>query len=194
MPLIHQILTFWFGDPQSEDTRYVERRKLWFSKNPELDQVIRTQFQPVYEQAAAGHLEQWRRSHRGCLALLLLFDQFSRNMFRGTAQMLATDSLALEIAEEAIAKGFDQAVPPIQRIFFYLPFEHSENLEHQRRSVELFHQLCQSSPEFEDVLDYAKRHQAVIERFGRFPHRNLMLDRPTSLAEAEFLQQPGSSF
>lgn len=193
-PQINSILTFWFGDPQFEDTGYAQRRKLWFAKSLEVDQQISTRFQLLYEQAVAGGFPKWQQSPQGCLALLLLFDQFPRNMFRGTPQAFATDTQALQVAKTAIDRGFDQACPSIQRIFFYLPFEHSENLADQRRSIELSGRLVAEATELTDVFDYAIRHQQVIERFGRFPHRNMILDRLTTPEEAEFLQQPGSSF
>jgi uncharacterized protein (DUF924 family) len=190
---IATILRFWFGDPQVDDS-YQQRRKLWFRKRPQVDQEIRDRFQSLYDRAVAGEFSDWQRSPQGSLALLLLFDQFPRNMFRDSAQAFATDPLALAIAEAAIVQDFDQLLEPIRRIFVYLPLEHSENLDHQRRSVELFRQLHSQHPEFADILDYAIRHQQVIERFGRFPHRNQWLDRPSTPEEMEFLQQPGSSF
>lgn len=188
------ILQFWFGDLQSESSSYAQRRKLWFGKQPEFDAAIRQQFQPIYEQAAAGTLDVWQQTPLGCLALILLLDQFSRNMFRDTPQAFATDRQALQFARFAVAQGFDRQLLPIQRMFIYLPFEHSEDPEFQRQSVKLSQQLAGEAPELADVADYALRHQAVIERFGRFPHRNRILGRASTPAEIEFLKQPGSSF
>lgn len=191
---IDEIFAFWFGDAQSEDVGYEQRRKLWFSKNLEVDRTIHDRFCTVYGRAVAGNCESWRHSSHGCLALLLLFDQFPRNMFRGMPQAFAADPLALDLAQATIAQSFDQALPPIQRIFVYLPFEHSEAKADQQRSIELFAQLSQIDPEFTDVFNYAQRHKAVIDRFGRFPHRNAILDRPSTKEEIEFLNQPGSAF
>jgi uncharacterized protein (DUF924 family) len=187
MTRVDKILDFWFA--QSEQAEYAQRRKVWFAKNPSFDQTIRTHFQTDYELAAAGKLRDWQETTQGCLALILLLDQFPRNMFRGEAQSFTTDSQALVIAQYAIAQGFDLELPPIQRMFIYLPFEHSEHLEHQDQAVQRIRAL-----QMEDVTDYAFKHQAVIARFGRFPHRNKILGRANTPEEEEFLKQPGSSF
>ncbi|MBD2092525.1 DUF924 domain-containing protein [Microcoleus sp. FACHB-1515] len=189
-----EIFTFWFGDPEAKSATYADRRKLWFGKNSAVDNEIRDRFLPLHQQAAAGELADWQSSPPGALALLLLLDQFSRNLFRDTPQAFATDPQALAIAEASIAQGFDRAVPPLMRMFFYLPLEHSEDQARQQRSVELFTQLQAEAPELADVLDYAHKHKDVIDRFGRFPHRNEILHRPSTIEEQEFLQQPGSSF
>jgi uncharacterized protein (DUF924 family) len=187
MPRLDEILDFWFA--QGQEAEYAQRRKVWFSKNPSFDQAIRTRFKTDYERAAAGKLMDWQEGPEGCLALILLLDQFPRNMFRGEAQSFATDAQALTTAQYALAQGFDQELPPIQRMFIYLPFEHSEHLEHQNQAVQRMQAL-----HIEDVADYARKHQAVIERFGRFPHRNKILGRINTPEEEEFLKQPGSSF
>ena len=191
MSQVDEILGFWFGSPQDED--YGKSRKIWFIKDPTFDQEIQTRFRADYEQAAAGELDHWQETPQGCLALIILLDQFPRNMFRSTPQAFATDPKALAVAQNAIAKGFDQELPFVQRQFFYLPLEHSENLEHQHQAVELFRPLSQD-PETASFFDYAVRHREIIERFGRFPHRNPILRRNTTPEEAEFLKQPGSSF
>jgi uncharacterized protein (DUF924 family) len=187
MSSIDEILDFWFA--QGKEAEYAQRRRVWFRKDPSFDQAIRTRFRTDYEQAAAGKLNDWQESAQGCLALILLLDQFPRNMFRGEAQSFATDDQALKVAQYAIAQGFDQKLPPIRRMFIYLPFEHSENVEHQHQAVQWMQQL-----QIEDVTAYAIKHRAVIERFGRFPHRNKILGRLNTAEEEEFLQQPGSSF
>lgn len=188
---VEAILRFWFGEA---DSTYSQQRRLWFSKQPTLDATIRDQFGTIYEQAMAGELADWQDQPLSCLALVVLLDQFSRNMFRDTPQAFAADPEALRLAQQAIERGFDQQLSPLQRIFIYLPFEHSENPDHQAQSVALFQSLGQESPELADVVDYAERHHAVIGRFGRFPHRNEILGRATTPEEAEFLNQPGSSF
>lgn len=191
---IQAILAFWFGDPAVEATDYASRRKRWFGKQDDFDAAIRQRFQPVYDQAASRELDDWQQTPAGCLALLILLDQFPRNLFRNQPQAFATDAQALEIAQQVVAQGWDHQLAPIQRIFVYLPFEHSEDRQCQQRSVALFDQLQTAAPELADTYDYAVRHQVVVERFGRFPHRNLILGRPSTPEEAEFLTQPGSSF
>jgi uncharacterized protein (DUF924 family) len=168
-------------------------RKVWFIKDSAFDREVQTRFRSVYEQAVAGTFDDWQKTAEGCLALVLLFDQFPRNMFRGTPQAFATDDRALAIAQKALTQGFDQSLPVVQRWFLYMPFEHSENLEHQRRAVELFNPL-RNNPDAAGTYSYAVKHLAIIEQFGRFPHRNQTLDRASTPAEREFLKQPGSSF
>ncbi len=191
MSSVEDILAFWFGQP-GEPT-YGKQRSLWFNKKSKFDQELRNHFFGYYQQAAARGLEHWHSSPRSCLALILLFDQFPRHMFRGSAKSFATDPQALWAAQHAVAKGFDQELLNVQRWFIYLPFEHSENLDHQRQSVELFATLS-DDPDSASAIDYSIRHRSVIERFGRFPHRNKILGRATTPEEAEFLKQPGSSF
>ena len=191
MSQANQILDFWFGKPDEAD--YGKPRKVWFTKNPEFDQEVRSRFLIDYQQAAAGHLDDWKASPLGCLALIILLDQFPRNMFRGQPQTFATDPQALAYAQHTVAQCFDKELLPIQRCFVYLPFEHSENLAHQHQAIELFSTL-KDYPECASGVDYAHRHLKVIERFGRFPHRNKILGRETTPEEAEFLKQPGSSF
>ncbi|NES21865.1 MAG: DUF924 domain-containing protein [Symploca sp. SIO3E6] len=191
MSQVKEILDFWFGKP--EDAEYGQIRKFWFTKNPQFDQEVRSRFLSVYQQAAAGELDIWRTSPYSCLALIILLDQFSRNLFRSQPQAFASDPQALNIAQYAINQGFDQQLLPVQRWFIYMPFEHSENLEHQYQSVELFSSL-KDDPNCASGIDYAHRHLEVIERFGRFPHRNRILGRESTPEEIEFLQQPGSSF
>ncbi len=191
MSQANQILDFWFGKPDEAD--YGKPRKVWFTKNPEFDQEVRSRFLINYQQAAAGHLDDWKASPLGCLALIILLDQFPRNMFRGQPQTFATDPQALAYAQHTVAQGFDKELLPIQRGFVYLPFEHSENLAYQHQAIELFSTL-KDYPECASGVDYAHRHFKVIERFGRFPHRNEILGRETTPEEAEFLKQPGSSF
>jgi uncharacterized protein (DUF924 family) len=191
MSQANKILDFWFGKP--DEPGYGKPRKAWFTKNPEFDQEVRSRFITDYEQAATGQLDDWKASPLSCLALIILLDQFSRNMFRGQPEAFATDPQALAYAKYAIERGFDKELLPIQRWFVYMPFEHSENLAEQHQCVELFSTL-QNYPECTSGVDYALRHLKIIERFGRFPHRNKILDRETTLEEAEFLKQPGSSF
>ncbi|PZV01806.1 MAG: DUF924 domain-containing protein [Leptolyngbya sp.] len=189
-----ELLRFWFGDPEDPRSEYGQQRRVWFKKDPAFDDTIRQRFLTDYERASTGALAAWRQQPRSCLALVILLDQLPRNLFRGEARSFASDRTARDTANYALAQGYDQQVLPVERIFFYLPLEHSENLADQERSVELVRSLHATHPEFKNSLDYALRHRDVIQRFGRFPHRNEILGRETTSEEAEFLRQPGSRF
>lgn len=186
-----EILDFWFG--QADEADYGKPRKIWFNKKPWFDEEIRTRFTSDYQLAAAGQLDDWKSSPDKCLALILLLDQFPRHIFRGTSQAFATDLQALAYAQHAIVNSYDRQMLPVQRCFVYRPFEHSEDLTNQLQAVALF-RLLSDDPNCADNLYWAIKHMQVIERFGRFPHRNQMLGRVTTPEEAEFLKQPGSSF
>lgn len=193
MSQVNKILDFWFGKKDEEN--YGKNRVIWFTKDPDpnFDREIQVRFMEDYEKAAAGILNQWKETAQSCLALILLLDQFPRNMFRGNPQAFATDPQALSLAQYAIAKGFDRELLKIQRWFIYLPFEHSENLKHQRQAVEWFQQLG-DDPDSVYMFSSAIQHLEVIEHFGRFPHRNAIFRRVTTPEEAEFLKQPNSWF
>ena len=190
---------FWFGtSPQDADV-IASQSALWWQKQPAVDAEIRKRFAPLVERAATGELDNWLGELRGRMALILLTDQFPRNIWRGQAAAFAFDVLALRWAKETIARGLDRDARPIERVFLYLPLEHSENLADQQHAVRLFDALAASvsselRPAFDGFLDYARRHLEIIERFGRFPHRNAALGRETTAAEADFLRQPGSRF
>jgi uncharacterized protein (DUF924 family) len=156
----------------------------WFSKDDAFDQACRDRFLPTYEAAARGDLNEWELTPEGALAVILLLDQFPRNMFRGRRETYKTDPVALMAADRAIERGFDLKVEPAFRRFFYLPFMHSESLRHQERSVALNEALGA-----EDSIKYAHHHHDIIARFGRFPHRNVILGRETTPEEAAFLQE-----
>lgn len=156
----------------------------WFTRDESFDQLCRARFLSTYEAAARGELESWRSQPEGSLALILLLDQFPRNMFRGTARVYATDQTALSIATQAIALGYDQEVDPALRRFVYVPLMHSEDLADQKRSVALSESL--GDP---DVLHWAHHHADIVRRFGRFPHRNAVLSRQTTPEEARFLEE-----
>jgi uncharacterized protein (DUF924 family) len=189
-----EILHFWFGNPDDQHSEYGQQRQVWFKKDPAFDATIRDRFLADYQQAASGELSAWQVKPHSCLALILLCDQFPRNLFRDSAQSFATDAQALALANYARQQQFDQQLIPVERMFLYLPFEHSENLADQTTSVALFQRLSERCPDLESAYDYAIRHRDIIERFGRFPHRNAVLGRETTPEEAEFLQQPGSRF
>lgn len=161
----------------------------WFRADPEVDRAVRTAFGDLYERFVQFGTEDWEATPDGALAAVLGFDQLPRNLFRGQARAFATDERALALAERAIARGFDQALPPQRRMMLYMPFQHSEDRAIQARSVALFEALGEPR-----ALDFARRHQAVIERFGRFPHRNAALGRASTAEETTFLAQPGSPF
>lgn len=159
--------------------------KGWFTKNPAVDDEIRRRFLGIHEAAAAGRLAAWEADPQGALALLILLDQFPRNMFRGDARTFATDAAAREIARRAILNGFDGAIPDM-RTFFYLPFMHSEDLADQERAIALYKAAGDG-----DSLKWAERHADIIRRFGRFPHRNAVLGRTTTPEEQAFLDSGG---
>ena len=170
-----------------------EFREAWFTKDAGFDREVRDRFEGLHGEAAAGKLEGWRDEARSCLALVILLDQFPRNMFRGDPRTYATDDLARDAARYGVERAYDRELSPHERLFLYLPFEHSEELDDQRLSVELFRGRAAETGS-DDLLGYAVQHEEIIERFGRFPHRNEVLGRATTQEEAEFLQGPGSSF
>ena len=190
------ILTFWFGDDVT--TIPEEQYQLWFGKSAATDQAVQA-FAATREQAVRGDLNHWQESAEGVLALIILIDQFSRNLFRNDPKAFEFDLLGQELAALAVTNSFDKALTAVQRIFIYLPFEHAEDRFLQAQSVGFFTQLCHEAPEglqqqLATTLDYAKRHQVVVERFGRFPHRNEVLGRASTSQELAFLEEPNSSF
>jgi uncharacterized protein (DUF924 family) len=185
------VLDFWFGAPGS--VQYGQSRAEWFKKSPAFDASIRERFLPTYEAAHAGELAHWRESPLSLLALIVVCDQFPRNLFRDAARAFESDALALEHAQCMVAHGWDVRLIEVQRQFVYLPFEHAEDLAMQRESMRLFGQLAQR-PGRADLLEWARKHAVIIERFGRFPHRNAVLGRASTPEEIEFLQGPDSRF
>jgi len=180
------ILLFWFADePGSTQSTFLSR---WFFPTPEFDQLCTTRFLTSYEDAVRGRLEDWKKEPRSCLALLLLLDQFPRNMFRGTARAFATDAKARELARYAIAAGFDRELLPLMQMFLYLPLQHSENLDDQLESVRLTCALAGKNPGHTEILEQAQQHLEVIQRFGRFPGRNDALGRQSTQEELNFLK------
>ncbi|NYE62870.1 uncharacterized protein (DUF924 family) [Duganella sp. 1224] len=184
------VLDFWFGGALP--------RKEWFRKDDAFDREIAQRFGDDIAQALEGGLHHWDADGpHGALARILVLDQFCRNVHRGSALAFAGDHQALQAALDMIDAGEDQALGPYQRAFVYLPLEHAEDLAMQERSVDLFTRLAEAAPGDKGIagmLDYAIKHHAVIRRFGRFPHRNDILQRASTPAEAEFLQQPGARF
>lgn len=186
------VLDFWFFAP--DNPAHGQSRAEWFRKDDAVDAQIRARFGALIDTAIAGGLRDWAATPRGALAQILLLDQFTRNVYRGTPRAFAGDAQALALAVALTQSGQDQELAPTLRAFVYMPFEHAEDLAMQARAVELFQLLTQSREGCESMLDYAQRHQEVIARFGRFPHRNAILGRDSTPEEAAFLQQPGSSF
>lgn len=188
-PNVSDVLLFWFGGPGEHGKRH----KRWFEKSDRFDREIRERFLPLYEQAAAGKLAHWKDRPADNLALIVMLDQFPRNMFRGSMRAFAADALALEAARHAVARGHDRGMLPVERMFVYLPFEHSEVLADQLEACELARAL-EAFGETADAYRYAAAHRDIIQRFGRFPHRNAVLGRASTPEEMEFLKQPGSGF
>jgi uncharacterized protein (DUF924 family) len=188
-PGAEDVLLFWFGPPEARG----RRDKRWFDKDEAFDRECRARFLGLHEQAAAGALAGWTGEPQACLALILLLDQFPRNMFRATPRAFATDALALQAARHAVAAGHDKALRPVERMFVYLPFEHSERIADQLTACELTKPL-EAFAETADAHRYAVAHLRIIERFGRFPHRNAILGRESTPEEIAFLKEPGSSF
>jgi uncharacterized protein (DUF924 family) len=184
------LLAFWFGTGTPEHLR---PRRAWFTTDPAFDAEIRSRFHDDLQRALLGELSAWTNTRESCLALVILCDQVPRNLFRNDAKAFSTDPLARGAARIALDRGDDQVLAPVQRWFLYLPFEHSENLDDQRRSVVLFEQL-RDDPDSSLAIEFAYKHLAIIERFGRFPHRNLALGRTSTPEEEAFLRTPGSSF
>ena len=176
------ILNFWFVDTSPS---------AWFHVNADFDAVIRDRYRAAYDMARQNMFAPWESNADGALALIILLDQFPRNMFRGTPQSFATDAQALQIAKRTIKAGFDQVHPPLRRRFLYLPFEHSENMADQDMCVALFEKM-----QFDDPLgyEYALRHRHIIQAFGRFPHRNSILGRHSTPAEKVFLGSQHAPF
>jgi len=193
------ILQFWFGK-SPDDLRVIEEKaSMWWSKDRAVDEEIRYRFNESLENLTAGTLAHWQETPRGLLAMIILADQFSRNIHRNHPASFSQDPVALSLCQEGLEKKMDLQLRPIERVFFYMPLEHAESLELQRQSVELFKNLLINMPgeycrKFNSYVDFAVNHHDIIIRFGRFPHRNRILGRQSTPEEIEFLQQPGSSF
>jgi uncharacterized protein (DUF924 family) len=185
------VLAFWFAPPGDPAHGTFEKR--WFDKDDAFDAECRKHFAPAVEAAIAGRYDDEATDARAVLALVILLDQFPRNLYRGTPHAFAGDARARLHADRAIAAGWDQVLAPVERNFLYLPFEHSETLADQERSVVLFAALPEASWRAE-VVGYAEAHRDVIRRFGRFPHRNQALSRASTAEEAAYLATAGSGF
>jgi uncharacterized protein (DUF924 family) len=193
------LLEWWFGSAETPDDVAADKGKLWFGKRDSQDLEARERFGDWVEQALAGGLTDWAQRPEGWLALVLLLDQLPRMIFRDTPKSFSGDLRAQALVAQGIAADFDRRLRPIQRVFIYLVFEHCENLAVQNEAVSRYIDLVAQQPEadqalFTDYLNYAEKHQQVIARFGRFPHRNAVLGRESTAEEIEFLSGPGSRF
>lgn len=178
--MYQEILNFWFHELEA---------KMWFQKSDALDKKIQERFAPLHDQARKGELYAWRNTAQGSLAEVIVLDQFSRNIYRDTAEAFANDPLALALAQSAVDKKFHEQLSNIEKVFLYLPFMHSESPLIHEVALELYTELGEKTN-----LDFEIRHKTIIDRFGRYPHRNKILGRESTAEELEFLQQPGSSF
>jgi uncharacterized protein (DUF924 family) len=200
-PRIDDLLSFWFGPP---DQTPEARGKRWFMRDAVLDEEIRARYGALAEAAAAGQLAGWLDNPRGSLALVVLLDQFSRNLYRDSPRAFAQDPQALAITRAALGRGHERALSWLERYMLLMPFMHAEDVAVQRESVAVFEELLAEAiaagasasdlAALTTALDFARRHAAIVERFGRYPHRNAVLGRPSTDEELEFLRQPGSSF
>ncbi|HEY2188298.1 MAG TPA: DUF924 family protein, partial [Caldimonas sp.] len=189
MPDADAVIEFWFGAPGSAD--YGQARKAWFQKDDAFDGEIRERFGALIERALRGELEAWASPAPSALAQVLLLDQFTRNAFRGSPRAFAGDPRALAAASGMVGLRQDEELATFMRGFVYLPYEHAEGLAMQDEAIRLLTRLAAADPEQQSMLDYAYRHRAMIERFGRFPHRNAVLGRLSTAEEIAFLKQPG---
>lgn len=178
--MYQDILTFWFEE--------IDQSK-WWVKDPAFDQTIKERFYHLHNAAKSGELFEWRTTAKGRLAEIIILDQFSRNIFRDTANAFACDPIALALAQEAVAAGADDTLNDSEKMFLYLPFMHSESIKIHEYAVQLY-----KDKKLDDVLDFELKHKVIIERFGRYPHRNEILERVSTAQEIEFLKQPDSSF
>jgi uncharacterized protein (DUF924 family) len=193
------ILGFWFGLAAEDPAEASARETFWFGASGTMDSVIRERFGLAVEAAGRGNLNSWVEVPRSALALVLLLDQFPRNIWRGTAKAFAHDAQALRVAQEAVARGHLNSLAPLEQVFLVLPFQHSESIEDQREAVRLSSEVARTAPRawqpiLEHYLEFAKQHFALVDRFGRFPHRNHVLARTPTNEEEAYLAEKGGNF
>ncbi len=197
---VNEVLEFWFGACGADGTLDPAKRTMWFGDGRKYDAEIREKFGALHERASRGEFgAEWAATPRGRMALIVVLDQMSRHILRDTSLAYAQDPAAQKLALDGVRLNADRELIPAQRSFFYLPFEHAEDIELQRLGVRCFDGLARTvapscRKEYESFLNYAERHRDIIDRFGRFPHRNAVLGRVSTPEEIEFLKQPGSSF
>ncbi len=194
-----EVLDFWFSTEKDEARLIDMQSPLWWGKSVEVDDDIKTQFASLLAEIKQAKLEQWKSKAKSRLAMILVTDQFSRQIHRDQAEAFGSDEIALELCLDGLQHGVDQQLRAIERVFFYMPMEHSESLAIQDRCVEQYKELTNEvepklKPIFEGYVSFAKQHQKIIKQFNRFPHRNSVLNRNSSAEEEAFLKQPNSSF
>ena len=194
-----EVLDFWFADSLTNPDTLASHRAIWFMGGPDIDLLITEKFGTLPDAALAGELQYWTTDTRNTLALVLVLDQFPRNIYRNTARAYYYDVAALDLTVKIIDQGLNLELHPIEQSFLFLPLQHSETIVEQTRAVQLYETLAAQSPEpylesAKNSLDYAKRHCDIIRRFGRFPHRNAILGRVSTEAEIEFLASGGDTF
>lgn len=198
-PHINDVLSYWFGDLKSAEDYPQQQSNIWWEGSDDIDQEIRDRFGKLVNDAASHKLDGWKKTPKGRLALIILVDQFSRNIYRGTPQAFSSDPIARELTLEGINLGDDLKLFPIERAFFYLPLEHTEDLKVQELSVAKYKKLMTDAPAsltpiFQTWLDHAQQHYEIIKEFGRFPYRNEVLGRKSTAEELKFLEDPDASF
>jgi len=198
-PRAAAVLDYWFGDLDQTPKYFARRNTLWFGADPRVDEYIRQTFEADIDDAVAGKLRSWEETPKGCLALIVLLDQFSLQLYREQPRSYEQAALAVPLAERAIERGWEWVLTPAERAFLYLPFEHAEDLARQERSVALFASLVPGAPHdlrkvMEDYHHWAVRHQRVVVRFGRFPDRNEVFGRPSTPEELAFLASDEAPF
>jgi len=196
---IEKILNFWFGELADESVFPEEKAKMWFQEGEKADEFIQTQFGRDLNLAIQGKLDGWQETPRGLLALVIVLDQFSRNIYRDKSESFTQDKTSQALTISGIEEGKDQLLKPIERLFLYMPFMHAESRELQKKSIELFTKLADSAPPAIEIplrnsLDFAERHAKIINRFGRYPYRNEVLERASTPEEIEFLKTPDTWF
>ncbi len=200
LPSADTVLAFWFGEARSDAEAAKRQHDLWFQKSSATDRMIAERFLPLLTALASGLAYEWAgQGARQRLAAIIVLDQFSRNIFRGDKLSFAHDRMALGLTKDGLMRGEDKGLSEIEKVFFYLPLEHSERMADQDLSVDLYAKLAAGGEAdfkamLDSTLDYAKRHRAIIQKFGRFPHRNEILQRRSTPEEVEFLTKPGSGF
>lgn len=198
---IKKILDFWFGDMKNSGVPDKKKQKMWWQKDKNLDELIKKEFEILLKRAKSGEFEEWTDNPEGMLSVIILLDQFSRNIYRGTVNAFSQDEMALNIVISGMLKGFDMQLITVKKIFFYMPLMHSEDIDIQIKSVECFSELEKEYIKNDETADiikinkkYAIMHCEIIKRFGRYPHRNKILGRESTAEESEFLREPGNSF
>lgn len=196
---IDAILSFWFKEKELTAPQIDGRLDVWFGEDPVFDQEVLAEFAEDVEKASAGQLDHWAHSSRGRLALIILLDQFRRNIHRGTAEAYAKDRMALKLCVEGAMEKKDKGLSPIQRVFFYMPLQHAESRKVQAKSVAIYNRLADAvSPTYAEtfmtIAQFAELHRDIVERFGRFPHRNKVLNRKNTPEEEEYLAGDSPTF